>query len=117
MVLVDRYMSAVAHYLPESRRQEIVRELRANILDRLEHLADEQGSKPSDADVSAILKDLGHPKLVATRFLPQRRLVSEDLFPLDKQALGYAAILVCMVQVIKLSVVFLGAQPVNMLGM
>ncbi len=39
MNLIDRYISAVAQQLPAGRRDDITRELKANILDRLESLA------------------------------------------------------------------------------
>ena len=35
MKLIDRYISAVAQQLPASRRDDITRELKANIIDRL----------------------------------------------------------------------------------
>ena len=34
MKLIDRYMYAVAQALPESRREEITRELKANIIEK-----------------------------------------------------------------------------------
>jgi hypothetical protein len=33
MDLLDRYLAAVAHHLPEAKRADVTRELRANILD------------------------------------------------------------------------------------
>ena len=42
MELVDRYIAAVQRELPEDKRQEISRELKANICDQLDALA-EQG--------------------------------------------------------------------------
>lgn len=112
MKLLDRYMSAVAHCLPENRREEITRELRANILDRLEHLAEQSGNEPSEAQVANVLTEMGHPQKVALQFLPPQRLVSEELFPLYKQALGYALIIIFLVEVIKFSVMFLSGAHI-----
>lgn len=103
MKLLDRYMSAVAHYLPEKRRDEIARELRSNILDQLEQLA-EPNHSPSEAQVAQVLNGMGHPQKVANQFLPPKRLVSEELFPLYTQVLGYALLIVFLVELIKLSV-------------
>ena len=56
MNLIDRYISAVAQQLPTSRRDDIARELKANILDRLEGFAEEHGRPTTPADESAILR-------------------------------------------------------------
>lgn len=104
MELIDRYMGAVAQALPESRRDEIVRELRANILDKLEAISAEKGREPTEAEVSAVLKALGHPQQVAGSFLPGQQLVSTELFPLYKQALHYGLILVFILALIQFGV-------------
>ncbi len=109
MELIDRYMNAVAQALPESRRDEITRELRANILDKLEAIAEEQGREPTGAEVSAVLKALGHPQKVAGSFLSGQQLVSSELFPLYKRALHYGLILVFILALIQFGVHFLGS--------
>jgi hypothetical protein len=102
MKLIDRYMHAVAQALPESRREEITRELKANILDKLEALAEEKGREPSDEEISAVLKDLGHPQKVAGSFLTGQQLISTELFPFYKQTLHYGLILVLILALIQL---------------
>ncbi|PUA30587.1 MAG: hypothetical protein B0W54_08935 [Cellvibrio sp. 79] len=109
MELIDRYMDAVAQALPESRRDEITRELRANILDKLEAIAYEQGRAPSDTEVSAVLVALGHPQKVAGSFLNGQQLVSAELFPLYKRALHYGLILVFILALIQFGVRFLSS--------
>ena len=102
MKLIDRYMYAVAQALPESRREEITRELKANILDKLEALAEEKGREPNEEDISAVLKELGHPQKVAGSFLTGQQLVSAELFPFYKQTLHYGLILVFILALIQL---------------
>ena len=102
MKLIDRYMYAVAQALPESRREEITRELKANILDKLEAFAEEKGREPNDEDISAVLKELGHPQKVAGSFLTGQQLVSAELFPFYKQTLHYGLILVFILALIQL---------------
>lgn len=109
MELIDRYMYAVAQALPESRRDEITRELRANILDKLEAIAEEQQREPTEEEVSAVLKSLGHPQKIASSFLGGQQLVSQELFPLYKRALHYGLILVFILALIKFGVHFLGS--------
>lgn len=107
MTLINRYMSAVAQYLPADRRDEITRELRANILDRLEHIQEQTGRANSDAEISAVLKELGHPQRVAKGFLPPERLVSEEFFPQFKEVLYYLLIIFFIIHVVKVGAVFL----------
>lgn len=113
MKLLDCYMSAVAHYLPEARRDEIIRELRSNILDQLEHLAGPD-QEPTEVQVAQVLNHMGHPQKVANQFLPPKRLVSEDLFPLYQQVLGYTLLIIFLVELIKISAVFVSGTYVSM---
>jgi len=109
MKLIDRYMSAVAFHLPKSRRDEITRELRANILDKLESLAEQRRRAVTDEDVSAVLKELGHPQQVANSFLPPQQLVAAELFPFYRQALNYSLIFMFVLELISFCVVFLNS--------
>jgi hypothetical protein len=104
MELIDRYIYAVGQALPESRRDEITRELRANILDKLEAIAEEHGREPSAAEVAAVLKALGHPQKVAGSFSATQQLVSAELFPVYKRALHYGLILVFILALIQFGV-------------
>lgn len=113
MNLIDRYMSAVAQYLPADRRAEITRELRANILDRLEHMEAEVGRVASNAEVAGVLREMGHPQRVANGFLAPERLVSDELFPLFKQALYYSLLVFAILHVVKVGAVFLNAGYFN----
>lgn len=110
MNLIDRYMSAVAHYLPANRREEITRELRANILDRLEHMQEEMGRVASDKEVATVLQEMGHPQRVAIRFLPPEHLVSEGLFPQFKTVLYYILMVFFIIHLVKVGAVFLNTD-------
>ena len=116
MELIDRYINAVAQALPESRRDEITRELRANILDKLEAIAEEQGREATEAEVADVLKALGHPQKVAGSFLTGQQLVSTELFPLYKQALHYGLILVFILALIQFGAHFLSSGNVAIAG-
>ena len=117
MDLIDRYMNAVALALPVSRREEITRELRANILDSLEAIREESGREPTDKEVSDVLLALGHPQQVASSFLPAQQLVSAELFPLYKQVLNYGVILVFILGLIQFSIGFLNSGHMNFIGL
>lgn len=117
MELIDRYMGAVAQALPPSRRDEIIRELRANVLDSLEAVREAQGRAPTVEEVSGVLTALGHPQLVAASFLPPQQLVTPGLFPLYKQTLHYGFILVFILAVIQFGLGFLGSGAMDFFGL
>lgn len=107
MTLIDRYISAIKQYLPADRREEIARELYANILDRLEHLQEENGSMAGESEVAEVLREIGHPQQVAGRFLPSEQLVSVELFPHFKTMFYYTLVVFFIIHLVKTGAVFL----------
>ena len=61
MELVKRYIAAVQRELPDTKRDEIGRELHANIMDQLDALQEQKGQL-TDFDIAAVLKSMGHPR-------------------------------------------------------
>ena len=82
MDLVESYLKAVAAQLPKATRDDIVAELRDEIMGRLEALEDRLGRAPSDDEVEALLREVGHPLTVAARYRsgPQA-LIGPELYP------------------------------------
>lgn len=115
--MIDRYLNAVAQALPESRREDITRELRANILDQLEAIGAEQGREPTAAELASVLRALGHPQQVAASFMPSQQLVTADLFPLYKQALHYGLILVFVLGLIQFGIGFLNSGYLDFISL
>ena len=64
MELVKRYIAAVQRELPDTKRDEIGRELHANIMDQLDALQEQKGQL-TEFDIAAVLKQMGHPRAVA----------------------------------------------------
>ncbi|KKO47159.1 hypothetical protein WG68_00440 [Arsukibacterium ikkense] len=87
MDLVKRYIAAVQRELPEAKRQEIGRELNANIMDQLDALAEQHGGALSEQQVADILKTMGHPRHIARQFCPPAPLIPVHLMPLYKHTL------------------------------
>ncbi len=116
MNLIDRYINAVAQQLPETRRDDITRELKANILDRLENLALEQGRATTTENESAVLRELGHPCKVAAGFMPPQQLVSAEWFPLFKQCLTYGILFIFVLQLIGFGVALTSMGKLNIVG-
>lgn len=82
MDLLERYLDAVAAQLPRDSREDIIAELRDMLLTRFEVEEERLGRSLTDDEREAILRETGHPLLVAARYRkgPQS-LVGPELFP------------------------------------
>lgn len=79
--LVDRYLSSVRRSLPASKADDIVAELRDVLSSRIED-REESLDRPLRRDeVAAILKDFGHPLVVAAGYKPHQYLIGPQIFP------------------------------------
>ena len=110
MELVDRYISAVQRNLPEEKRSEIGRELKAHLLDQLDNQYQQLGRNLTDAEIAATLQQWGHPRQVAMSYVPPTPLVSSELMPVYKQTLIYALGLIFLLECLGSSMVFLQAD-------
>ncbi|WP_368034590.1 hypothetical protein [Brevundimonas vesicularis] len=82
MDLVERYLKAVAAQLPKENREDIVAELRDEIMGRLEALEAHLGRAPTDDEVEGLLREVGHPLSVAARYRPgPQALIGPELYP------------------------------------
>lgn len=88
MNLLNRYLQAVGKYLPKARRDDIVAELRANLLSQIEDREETLGRPLSEEEIVEMLKHHGNPAVVAGRYFPEnrglafgRQLIGPELFP------------------------------------
>ena len=82
MDLIDRYLNAVAAQLPTDERADITAELRDLILSRFEAKEEELGRALTEDEQEAILREIGHPLVVAARYRKgPDSLVGPELFP------------------------------------
>jgi hypothetical protein len=81
--LLDRYVYSVGTLLPPGKRDDIAAEIRSNLQSVMDDQAMELGRELRPDEVSAILKQHGHPMVVGSRYRDQRGrgLISPDLFP------------------------------------
>ena len=100
MDLVDRYIYAVKRHLPADQQDDIVNELTDDILSQIKDQEGELGRPLNEAEQEAVLKQYGHPYLLALRYRPQQYLVGPSLFPFYVPALKIALGLAFGVQVI-----------------
>jgi hypothetical protein len=94
MELIERYLQAVKFGLPKQQKDDIIAELSGDIYSQVEEREAALGRKLSEAEAEEILKQRGHPLLVANRFLPQESLIGPVFFPIYRFvlkifALGY----------------------------
>lgn len=81
MDLIDRYLAAIARRLPADKATDIVAEIRDDLLSRQEAREDALGRPLDRHEVSALIKDMGHPLIVAARYRPAQYLIGPDAFP------------------------------------
>ena len=81
MELIERYLQAIGQYLPADSRDDILAELRSELLEQMDARAEEWGRPLDEADVAALLKVHGRPEAIALRYLPQRSLIGPTVFP------------------------------------
>lgn len=68
MDLIEEYLRAVAALLPRGQRDDIVAELRDTILSRKEEREAGLGRPLTSDEVEALLREIGHPVVVAARY-------------------------------------------------
>jgi hypothetical protein len=82
MDMIEKYLEAIAAQLPAAERADIIAELRDLILNRFEARERELGRAISDMEKETILRDIGHPLVVAARYRKgPDSLVGPLLFP------------------------------------
>jgi hypothetical protein len=81
MDLLERYLQAVRTYLPKRQQDDILKELRENLLAQIEDKESALGRPLNEDELAEILKKHGHPLFVAMRYRQTRHLIGSTLFP------------------------------------
>ena len=81
MDLIERYLGAIKRNLPAMGADDIVAELRDALASRIEAREEALGRPLTDEEVEALIKDFGHPLVVAARYRRQQWLIGPDVFP------------------------------------
>src|SRR6187455_2593768 len=100
MDLVDRYVQAVRQHLPAKQQDDIANELTEDIVSEMSDKQEELGRPLTEAEQEAILKQYGHPYVLAMRYRPQQYLIGPSLFQFYVPALKIALALAFAVQVV-----------------
>ena len=82
MTLKERYLKAVAAQLSGKTRDDIIAELDDAILTRMEAREAELGRPLTEADEEAVLRETGHPLIVAAQYgSGPHHVVGPELYP------------------------------------
>jgi len=96
MDLIERYLQAVKFALPASQQDDIVKELRDSILSQVEEQESELGRALGEGELVELLRKLGSPMQLASRYRKHQSLIGSTLLPIYwkvlKAALGIALI-------------------------
>lgn len=81
MELLERYLQAISTFLRGKNSTDILRELREDILSQMEEKEVVLGRPLTAMEQEDIIRQHGHPIVVAARYSPQRYLIGPTLFP------------------------------------
>ena len=117
MDLVDRYLQQVRRFLPARDQDDIVNELRDDILSDVSDQETHLGRAMTETEMVHLLKHRGHPFLLAQKYRPkQYLLIGPGLLPFYWQTLKAALALAFLVIVIVTAVsAAQGAPPRELL--
>jgi hypothetical protein len=82
MELIDRYLQAVKLALPKAQQDDVIRELTDEILSQVEEKEAALGRPLTEDEQVALLRQIGHPALVAGRYRKQQYLIGPMVFPI-----------------------------------
>jgi hypothetical protein len=94
--IIEKYLNSVRSALPEAQRDDIVQELSENLHAQIEDKENELGRPIRDAEVEEILKQHGHPMVVASRYRQDKwsvafgpELIGPEVFPFYVRVLKF----------------------------
>jgi hypothetical protein len=123
MELLDQYLKSIRSCLPPAQRDDIINELSENIYAQIEDKEAEMGKPLNTGDMQVILKQLGHPLLVASRYRQDQRNVAFGrqwigpvLFPFYIKVLSFNLGFTGIVILIVLTALFASGHSVTVIS-
>ena len=120
MDLLSSYLNAVRSCLPEAQRDDIINELSENLHSQIKDQQAELGRPLTDSEIEAILKQHGHPLIVAGRFRDDQRnlsfgreIIGPALFPFYVRVLLFNLGITSLIQLVVFLALFLSRQVVT----
>jgi hypothetical protein len=78
--LIERYLQSVNWMLPLKQRDDVIRELSDEVLSQVEEKETTLGRPLTEDEQVVLLKQLGHPLVLASRYRKQRYLINPTTF-------------------------------------
>jgi hypothetical protein len=123
MEMLDRYLASVRSCLPEAQRDDIINELEENLRSQIEDKEAELDRPLNEAELEALLKQHGHPLIVAGRYRQDQRSVAfgrqwigPTLFPFYVRVLKFNLGLTSLVLIGVFIALFASGQSVTLLN-
>src|ERR1700757_430676 len=120
MQIIDGYLHSVRKCLPSAQADDIIEELSENIHAHIEDKESELQRSLSDSEIEAILKQHGHPLLVASRYRQEhrnvsfgRQIIGPALFPFYIRVLKFNLGLTSVVLIVIFAALFASGQPIG----
>jgi len=120
MEIVDRYLKSVKSCLPAAQADDIIKELSENISSQIEDMEGQLNRPLAEPEVEAILKQHGHPLVVASRYRQEQRSVSfgrqiigPALFPFYIRVLKFNLGLTGAIVLAIFAALFASGQPIG----
>jgi hypothetical protein len=118
--IVDRYLESVKNCLPAAQADDIIKELSENISSQIEDKEGELDRPLTEAEIEAILKQHGHPLVVASRYRQEQRSVSfgrqiigPALFPFYIRVLKFNLGLTGIILLVIFAALYASGQPIG----
>src|SRR5215472_7676572 len=106
---IERYLQAVKFALPKSQQEDITRELRDSILSQIEERESTLGRALTEDEQLELLKKLGSPTQLASRYTPPRALIGATILPIYWKVLK-AALMIALIVAVATSIAFAAAS-------
>ena len=81
MDLIERYLAAIRRNLPADKATDVTAELREDLFSRIEEREGVLGRTLDKIELSGVIKDTGHPLVVASRYRQQQQLIGPETYP------------------------------------
>ena len=111
MELVDRYLQAVKFALPKGSPDDIIQELNDSILSQVEEKEAALGRPLSEDELVEILRKMGSPAQLASRYREQQGLIAPTVMPIYWKVMKIALGLAFLVNVFAAIVIAAAGRP------
>ncbi|WP_404335736.1 hypothetical protein AB2M62_17130 [Sphingomonas sp. MMS12-HWE2-04] len=102
MDLIERYLGAVRWNLPADKADDIVAELADLIAARIEDREGALDRSLTRGEISALLKEFGHPLAVAGQYHGQRSLIGAEVFPFYWFVLRIVLVVIAAIEAVQI---------------